>query len=100
MAVHEAAALARELSAENILLLLQAVLAVIAAIQGRHEESHRYGEQVIAVALTKGLPNRVSLATYALAIDDVNRARYAEALERFDTMAEQGTGDATRRWPR
>ena len=52
------------------------------------------GEEVIAVALAKGLPNRVSLATYALAVDDINRARWAEALERFDTMAEQGTGDA------
>jgi DNA-binding CsgD family transcriptional regulator len=92
--VHEAAALARELSAENILLLLHAVLAIIAAVQGRHEESHRYGEEVIAVGLAKGLPNRVSLATYALAIDDINRARWAEALERFDTMAEQGTGSS------
>ena len=92
--VHEAAALARELSAENILLLLHAVLAILAAIQGRSEESHRLGEEVIAVALAKGLPNRVSLATYALAVDDINRARWAEALERFDTMAEQGTGDA------
>ena len=94
VAVHEAAALARELSAENILLLLHAVLAILAAIQGRSEESHRLGEEVIAVALAKGLPNRVSLATYALAVDDINRARWAEALERFDTMAEQGTGDA------
>ena len=93
MAAHEAAALARELSAENILLLLHAVLAIIAAIQGRHEESHRYGEEVLAVAKAKGLPNRVALAIYALAIDDVNRARWAEALERFDTMAEQGVGD-------
>ena len=94
VAVHEAAALARELSAENILLLLHAVLAILAATQGRSEESHRLGEEVIAVALAKGLPNRVSLATYALAVDDINRARWAEALERFDTMAEQGTGDA------
>ena len=94
VAVHEAAALARELSAENILLLLHAVLAILAAIQGRSDESHRLGEEVIAVALAKGLPNRVSLATYALAVDDINRARWAEALERFDTMAEQGTGDA------
>ena len=92
--VHEAAALARELSAENNLLLLHAVLAIIAAVQGRHEEAHRYGEEVIAVGLAKGLPNRVSLATYALAIDDIVRARWAEALERFDTMAEQGAGAA------
>ena len=54
--VHEAAALARELSAENNLLLLHAVLAIIAAVQGRHEEAHRYGEEVIAVGLAKGLP--------------------------------------------
>jgi DNA-binding CsgD family transcriptional regulator len=94
LAAHEAAALARELSAENILLLLHAVLAIIAAIQGNHEESHRYGEEVIAVASAKGLPNRHALATYALAIDDVNSARWAEALERFDTMAEQGAGDS------
>jgi DNA-binding CsgD family transcriptional regulator len=93
VAAHEAAALARELSAENILLLLHAVLAIIAAIQGRHEESHRYGEEVLAVAKAKGLPNREALAIYALAIDDVNRARWAEALEHFDTMAERGGGD-------
>ena len=94
LAAHEAAALARELSAENILLLLHAVLAIIAAIQGDHEASHRYGEQVVAVANAKGLPNRHALATYALAIDDVNSARWTEALERFDTMAERGTGDS------
>jgi DNA-binding CsgD family transcriptional regulator len=94
VAAHEAAALARELSAENILLLLHAVLAIIAAIQGRHEESHHYGEQVLAVATAKGLPNRAALATYALAIDDVNSGRWTEALERFDSMAEQGTGDS------
>jgi DNA-binding CsgD family transcriptional regulator len=94
VAAREAAALARELSAENILLLLHAVLGIIAAIQGRHEESHRYGEQVLAVANAKGLPNRAALATYALAIDDVNSARWTEALERFETMAEQGTGDS------
>jgi len=92
VAAHEAAALARELSAENILLLLQAVLAIIAAIRGHHEESHRYGEQVLAVAKAKGLPNREAMATYALAIDDVNRARWTEALERFEAMDEQGTG--------
>ena len=90
VAAHEAAALARELSAENILLLLQAVLALIAAIQGRHEESHRHGEQVLAVARAKGLPNREAIASYALAIDDVNRARWAEALERFEAMDRAG----------
>ena len=94
VAAHEAAALARELSAENILLLVHAVLAIIAAIQGRHDESHHYGEQVLAVATAKGLPNRAALATYALAVDDDNSGRWTEALERFDTMAEQGAGDS------
>jgi DNA-binding CsgD family transcriptional regulator len=93
VAAQEALALTRELGASNVMLLAQAVLAIIAAIQGRHEESHRYGEQVVAVATEKSLPNRAALATYALAIDDVNRGRWVEALERFDTMAEQGAGD-------
>ena len=93
VAAQEASALARELSAENILLLLHAVLAIVAAIKGDHEASHRYGEQVVAVATAKGMPNRIALATYALAIDDVNSARWTEALERFDSMAEQGVGD-------
>ena len=93
VAAHEAAALARELNASNVLLLPQAVLAIIAAIQGRHEESRRYGEEVVAIATEKALPNRAALATYALAIGDVNQGRWVEALERFDTMAEQGAGD-------
>jgi DNA-binding CsgD family transcriptional regulator len=93
LAAHEAAALARELSAENVLLLPQAVLAIVAAIRGDHEASVGYGEHVLAVATAKGLPNRSALATYALAIDDVNRGRWAEALGRFDAMAEQGSGD-------
>jgi DNA-binding CsgD family transcriptional regulator len=93
VAAQEALALTRELGASNVMLLAQAVLAIIAAIQGRHEESHRYGEQVVAMATEKSLPNRAALATYALAIDDVNRGRWVEALERFDTMAEQGAGD-------
>jgi DNA-binding CsgD family transcriptional regulator len=93
LAAHEAAALARELNAENVLLLPQAVLGIIAAMRGDHEESHRYGEHVLAVATAHGLPNRAGLATYALVIDDVNSARWAEALDRLDAMSERGTGE-------
>jgi DNA-binding NarL/FixJ family response regulator len=93
LAAHEAAALARELSAENVLLLPEAVLGIIAAIQGDHETSQRYGERVLAVATAKGLPNRAALATYALVIDDINSARWADALDRFDAMTERGTGE-------
>jgi DNA-binding CsgD family transcriptional regulator len=94
LAAHESAVLARELNAENVLLLPHAVLGIIAAIRGDHAESRRYGEQVLAVSIAKGLPNRAALATYALAIDDVNSGRWVEALERFDSMAERGSGDA------
>ena len=91
-AAGEAVALARELDAENTLLIPQAVLAIVAAIQGRDDEARVHGEQLLALATAKGLPQRAALAVYALAIGDLGNGRWTEAIERLESMEEDGSG--------
>ena len=88
----EAVQLARELRAENVVLIPQAVLAIVAAIQGRDAEARRHGEELLALATSKGLPQRAALAVYALAIGDLGNARWTEAIERLQSLEEDGSG--------
>ena len=92
VAAGEAVALARELKAENLVLIPQATLAIVAAIQGRDTEARRHGEELLALATAKGLPQRAALAAYSLAIGDLGHARWVEAIERLDSMEEDGSG--------
>jgi DNA-binding CsgD family transcriptional regulator len=92
VAAAEAAELARDLNARNLELLPLAALAVIAAIQGRDADAERDAHAVREQATASGLRMRASTATYALALVDLGRGRWAEALERFDSLLEGGAG--------
>jgi DNA-binding CsgD family transcriptional regulator len=88
VAAGEAYELARELDAENMELLPLSALAVIAAVRGQDDDARRHADDVIARADDKGFRLRVSLAVYALALVDLGRGRWAEALERLNSVVE------------
>lgn len=88
VAASEAVQLAHELGAENLELLPRAALAIVSAVQGRDEEARRHGEDVLARATAKGLRLRASTAVYALALVELGRARWLDALKRLDSLIE------------
>ncbi len=92
VAASEAVQLARELNAANLELLPLAALAIVFAIRGRDDEARRHGEDVLDRATRNGLPLRASAAVYALAVLDLGRARWADALRRLDSLWEGGAG--------
>jgi DNA-binding CsgD family transcriptional regulator len=83
---NEAVALARELGAGNLELLPRAALAIVAAVRGEDDEARRQGEVVLERAGANGLPLRTTIAEYALALSELGRARWAEALSRIDEL--------------
>jgi DNA-binding CsgD family transcriptional regulator len=92
VAAREAVDLSREVGAENLTLLPLGVLASIAAVRGRGEETERLAATVLDVALPRGLGLRSATATRALALLDMARGRWLEALERFEEVADVGPG--------
>jgi len=86
-AADEAVELARELRAANLELYPLAALAVVAAVEGRDEQAQRHAERALQLATQNGLQLRASAAVYALALVDMTRGRWVEALERFDSLA-------------
>ena len=90
VAASEGARLARELGAKNLELLPRAALAIIAAVRGQDEEARRHGEEVLAHATANGMRLRASFAVYALALADLGRADWLEALARLESLLEGG----------
>jgi ATP/maltotriose-dependent transcriptional regulator MalT len=91
----EAVALAQELGAENLELLPRAALAIVSAVRGDDEHARNEAEAVFARATANGLPLRASTAVYALAIADMGRARWNDAVDRLGSLlgGESGTLD-------
>ena len=85
-AAEESIALARELDADNLLLLPLSVLAMASAVQGREEEALRHSNEVIDRAAAKGFVLRASSAVYALALAELGCARWENALERLNSL--------------
>src|SRR5262245_6224723 len=83
----EAAGFASELGAENPLSLLRGLLAGVAAIRGEDEEAIRQAEDALDHAAGRGLRPATIFAVWALAILDLGRARWAEALSRLSSLA-------------
>jgi len=83
----EAAQFARELGAENPLCLLRGLLAGVAAIRGQDEAAVRHAEDALDHATSHGHRPATIFATWALAILDLGRARWAEALSRLSSLA-------------
>jgi DNA-binding CsgD family transcriptional regulator len=88
IAATEAVQLARDLGAHNLELYPLTALAIVAAVQGRDEEAQSNAATVLEHATANGLPLRASMAVYALALVDLGRARWADALERLDSLLE------------
>jgi DNA-binding CsgD family transcriptional regulator len=92
VAAQEAVRLAGELDAENLVLVPLGSLAIIAAIHGQDDQARRHGERVLELGTAKGLPQRAAIGAYALALADVGRGRWGEALDRFSALEEDGSG--------
>ena len=90
VAASEGARLASELGAENLELFPRAALAIIAAARGHDDEARQHGEEVLARATAHGMRLRASFAVYALALADLGRARWLEALARLESLLEGG----------
>jgi DNA-binding CsgD family transcriptional regulator len=86
LAASEGVQLARELGAGNLELLPRGVLAAVAAIRGEDDEARMHAEAVLGVSLEHGLTLRAAAAIRALALVDLGRGRWLEALERLDSL--------------
>src|SRR5262249_27182152 len=83
----EAARFARELGAENPLSLLRGLLAGVAAIRGEDELVARQAGAALDHATSRGHRPATIFAVWALAIQALGRARWAEALSRLSSLA-------------
>jgi DNA-binding CsgD family transcriptional regulator len=89
VAASEALQLSRELNAENLELYPRAALAIVAAVRGDDGDATRQAETVLERATANGLRLRASMAVYALALLDLGRARWVQALERLDSLEQR-----------
>jgi DNA-binding CsgD family transcriptional regulator len=92
LAATEALQIARETGSENYALLGLNVLAAVAAIQGRDDEAREMAREVLERATARGLATRLAGARRALALVEMGRGRWAEALEHLDAAFEGPKG--------
>jgi DNA-binding NarL/FixJ family response regulator len=86
LAASEGVQLARELGAANLEPLPLGVLASVAAIRGEDDDALRCADLVLSVSREHGLTLRAASATRALALVDLGRGRWLEALERLESL--------------
>jgi DNA-binding CsgD family transcriptional regulator len=87
---------ARDLGATNTTARPLGILAFTAAIRGDDDETRRRAGEMRKLAATQGLPARATYAAYVLAMLDLGRGRWTEALERLKVVADPrpDVGDA------
>jgi DNA-binding CsgD family transcriptional regulator len=92
----ESLQLARELGAANTTARPLGILAFAAAIRGDDDEARQRAAQMRDLAAVHGLPARTTYAVYVLAMIDLGRGRWTEALEHFRLVADPrpDVGDA------
>src|SRR5262245_20599528 len=88
IAAVEAVRFARELGAANVAARPLSVLAFVAAIHGDDDEARRLAGEVLEVAAPHGLRPAAASAVYGLAMLDLGRGRWIEALERVEILDE------------
>ena len=88
----ESARLGREIGAENLIGLPLGVLAMVAAVRGRDDEARQLADEVAGFANERGLALPAAFAVWSLANVDLAQGRHAQALERYDALAEVTTG--------
>ena len=91
IAATEALQLARELGAQNLELYPLAALGIVSAVRGLDDEARKHADRVLELANANGLRLRASMAVYAIALVDLGRARWAQALEGLDSLLEGGS---------
>jgi DNA-binding CsgD family transcriptional regulator len=85
----EALRLAEDIGAENARAMPLAVLAWIAGLRGEESDCRAGAEEVLGLALDRGLGMAASLATWALAELDLALGRWDEALARLVGLEDQ-----------
>jgi DNA-binding CsgD family transcriptional regulator len=78
---------ARELGAVNLALRPLSILAHVAAIRGDDEETRRLVDEMLELAIPRGLRLYATLAVHTLALLDLGRGRWTEALDRLGGLA-------------
>ena len=85
----EAVRLADDMGAENDRAHSLTLLAWVAGLRGDEAECRRLAEEVLALALDRGLAQSAGLATWALAQLDLGAGRWEEALVRLTSIEDQ-----------
>jgi DNA-binding CsgD family transcriptional regulator len=88
----EAVELARELGAENLVPMPLIAVAHVAAVRGRDEETRQWAGEALELAAAHGLAVRAASALRTLALLDLGRGRWREALDQYRTLAELRPG--------
>lgn len=83
----EAARLARDLGLENPAAQPLALLAWIAALEGREGDCRRLAEQALSLTSARGLALPAAIATWAIAELDLGAGRWSTALEGLESVA-------------
>jgi ATP/maltotriose-dependent transcriptional regulator MalT len=91
----EAAEFAREVGAENMSVLPNFVAAAVSAIRGDDHEAERRAAAALDVASAHGMRVGAARPLWALALLDLGRGRWEEALARLEALAELRLGIAT-----
>jgi len=78
---------ARELGAVNLALRPLSILAHVAAIRGDDEETRRLVDEMLQLAIPRGLRLYETSAVHTLALLDLGRGRWTEALDRLGGLA-------------
>src|SRR5262249_37932246 len=83
VAAEEGLAYARELGAENLVPLPLVITAVVAAVRGQDDLVAERASEALHIARAHGLALREANAMRALALLDLGRGRWADALQRY-----------------
>jgi DNA-binding CsgD family transcriptional regulator len=90
----EGGALARETGQEHFAAHFDAVLAWVAAVQGREQECTELGGEAIELGMAHRVRPPVALATWALALSDLGAGRWADATIRLEAVASPRSGQS------
>jgi DNA-binding CsgD family transcriptional regulator len=91
-AASEADQFARDVGAENLTAFSLFTLAAVAAIRGDDAEAIRRAEASFELARVHDLPVAAARSNWALALLDLGRGRWEDALVRFEALAEARLG--------
>jgi DNA-binding CsgD family transcriptional regulator len=87
VAAAEAERLTRDVGADNLLPLPKFVLAGVAAIRGRDDETDRHAAEALAISREHGLPLGAARLLWARALLDLGRGRWMDALTQLESMS-------------